>query len=165
MLYMNNKKNDLKFGLSKEQEILPLLEEHFGKLNKLPPNDEFDFINDTYVVEVKSRRISIDTYPSQMVGMNKLNVGLIHQQNNLTPVFIFNCRDGAYCWIQDNNYSVRIGGRNDRGRPEYKQYAYVKTEFLNLLFSKSNPPPHRSPCISPPTSPQHSQSVKKQGQY
>ena len=61
---MNNKKNDLKFGLSKEQEILPLLEEHFGKLNKLPPNDEFDFINDKYVVEVKSRRISIDTYPS-----------------------------------------------------------------------------------------------------
>ena len=68
-----------------------------------------------------------------MVGMNKLNAGLIHQQNNLIPVFVFNCEDGIFVWFQDNNFKTRIGGRCDRGRPEYKAYAYIdRTNLIDI---------------------------------
>jgi len=125
--------NDLQYGLEKEQEIKPLLVKHFGALSETQPNDEFDFYNDKFIIEVKSRRIGINRYPSQMVGLNKVEIGKQYMSNGKVVVFVFNCLDGAYYWIQNDNYKTRIGGRCDRGRPEYKQYAYVDIKDLTYL--------------------------------
>lgn len=121
---------DKQYGIQKEKELKPFLVKHFGALSETPPNDIFDFYNKKYTIEVKSRRVGINTYPSQMVGLNKVEAGKRIIENGKVVLFVFNLTDGVYYWIQNDNYKTRIGGRCDRGRPEYKQYCYVDRKDL-----------------------------------
>ena len=127
LFYMNS---DLEFGANKENEIHPVLEKYFGPLEKTQANHPFDFYNEKYYIEVKSRRIPVTKYDTQMVGLNKVRAGEDLQTRGFTTVFVFNCLDGIFCWTQNHNYDVRIGGRCDRGRSEFKQYAYVHRKDL-----------------------------------
>ena len=125
--------SDLKFGAQKENEIHPVLENYFGPLEKTKKNHPFDFYNEQFYIEVKSRRIPVTKYDSQMVGLNKVKAGEELQTRGFTTVFVFNCLDGIFCWIQNQNYKVRSGGRCDRGRPEFKEYAYINRGDLVSL--------------------------------
>ena len=48
---------DMSFGFGEEDRIQPFLEERFGVLHKLDKYHPFDFENDEFIIEVKSRRI------------------------------------------------------------------------------------------------------------
>jgi hypothetical protein len=122
---------DTKYGKDKEEELLPKLEEKFGKLNKLSQYSVFDFENDKVVIELKSRKCSITKYPTTIVGKNKIDRGIVHSKE---VYFCFNFDEGLYYWKLDENIMGNVtfaeGGRRDRGKVEVKNYCYIPCDLL-----------------------------------
>lgn len=130
-IYQKNKKD----GDLGEDKVLPLVEKYFNvKIRKTSNYHEFDFVDNlgTYY-EVKSRNNNYATYDTTMVGYNKI----VYANNYLVgkPVyFIFNFLDGVYYYEYEqsklNELEIRIGGRSDRGKEEYKKYCYIPIKKL-----------------------------------
>lgn len=136
---MNYKKqNDLQFGNYKEDEILKEIQNKFSSCLKKVKDTYFvfDYVCDKCYVELKSRRNSHDKYPDTMVGKNKLDFA---EKTNRPVYFCFSFTDGLYYWkynkedITNGNIEFRIGGRNDRCKEEYKNYAFIKTKILEKI--------------------------------
>ena len=131
------KLNDLDFGMKKEISELDKIRNRFS--NSLKPTKDFfvfDYVSKDCYVELKSRRNKLNTYPDTMVGKNKMD----YAENADRPVyFVFSFIDGLYYWkynkedIQNGKVRFSVGGRCDRGREEYKTYAYIKTDILELI--------------------------------
>tara|TARA_R110002096_G_scaffold50601_1_gene132672 strand:- start:9912 stop:10397 length:486 start_codon:yes stop_codon:yes gene_type:complete len=124
---------DMSFGFGEEDIIQPILEAKFGVLNKLDKYNPFDFENDTYLIEVKSRRIPHNKYESLMFNYSKLEK-LEGYEDKKEAVFVFNCEDGIYYWEYDSTqFTIGRGGRCDRGCNEYYTMAFVPVEHLIAL--------------------------------
>ena len=124
---------DMSFGFGEEDRILPFLEERFGKLKKLDKYNPFDFENEEFIIEVKSRRIPHNKYKTLMFNYTKLEKLEVIKRSNSKKraIFIFNCDDGIYGWEYDTTeFLVGRGGRCDRGCNEYSRMAYVGIDNL-----------------------------------
>ena len=129
--------NDLSFGLKKEISEIEKIRNRFS--NSLKPTNNyfvFDYVSPECYVELKSRRNKLNTYPDTMVGKNKMD----YAETADRPVyFVFSFIDGMYFWkynkedITNGNVRFSVGGRCDRGRAEYKDYAYISTNILELI--------------------------------
>jgi hypothetical protein len=136
---MNNiKKKDLIFGNLQEKEILKILKLNFDDTLKKTSNYfVFDFESDNCYIELKSRRIEHNKFNDTMIGKNKLEFAETCKKN---VFFVFNFTDGLYYWkynkedIINNNITFREGGRNDRGKNELKDYAFIKIKILKKLY-------------------------------
>ena len=129
---------DLMFGLKSEQWIKHILSLKYGDLEKLDKYNNFDFKGDKIWIEVKTRRINHDTYPTLMFTKKKLDKGLEHHlDNGDNVVFIFRCYDGIYYWdyIKDDviskDYTIEMSGRKDRGITEEEECVHIKTSDLS----------------------------------
>ena len=128
---------DLEFGLKKEISEIEKIRNKFS--NRLKPTNNFfvfDYVSRDCYVELKARRNKKNTYPDTMVGKNKMD----YAETADRPVyFVFSFIDGLYYWkynkedIINGNVRFDIGGRCDRGRNEYKPYAYIKTDILEEI--------------------------------
>ena len=122
---------DLSFGKDNEIRVRGRLERLFGPLETTDANDEFDFKNDSFYIELKTRRVTKDKYPSTMVGENKVIKGFEHQIAGKRVFFVFDFVDCMCLWeLNRDEYRVKHGGRWDRGRPEIKSYCYIPTKYL-----------------------------------
>jgi len=119
--------NDLTFGLGAEIKIQKILEEKYGKLIQLDKYNPFDYENENYLIELKSRRINHNKYPTAMVNLSKIERTA---NSNKHRIIVFNYMDGIYEWIVNDNYTTGIGGRNDRGLDEYSEMAYIDVKNL-----------------------------------
>ena len=121
---------DLTFGIKNENEIITLLP---PDTVKTPSNHPFDFLSGDTYFELKSRRCNHNTYADTMIGNNKILYAKQYPDKNY--VFLFKFADGLYKHHFDpkKEYSVRQGGRCDRGRPEYKDYIFIPIEELDLV--------------------------------
>jgi len=76
------------FGKTEEALILPMLSEHFKR--NIQPYEEryakFDFFDDEYNYEVKSRTNTLRKYPTTMITANKVS-------GNKKMIFVFNFTD------------------------------------------------------------------------
>ena len=128
------KAKDIKVGTEKELYIKPILEKHYDlELTKTDEFHEMDYKSNDIYFEIKARNNNYKTYSTTMIGMNKI---LWLKKNNISKayfVFIFN--DGNYVFEYDPNEEIKsyIGGRNDRGKAEYKQYFYIPIQRLKKL--------------------------------
>lgn len=125
---------DIQFGLLKEEEIKLILKDHFEMENdliKLSTFHPMDFISGNNYFEIKSRRFNHNKYKSTMVGKNKIEYAKKVCKDK-TCFFIFVFEDGIYYYIYDinDNFLSTIGGRNDRGKDEYKLYYYIPLNEL-----------------------------------
>ena len=125
-------KNDMKFGLTEEDKAKPILEKKYGELTKLSKYAPFDFENDEFLIEMKSRRIKHDTYNTLMINYSKIKK-IVNDDKKV--VFIFNCLDGYYYWDYnpENEFTIGTGGRCDRGCNEYYEMAYIDIKFIHSL--------------------------------
>ena len=123
---------DYSYGMKKERETLKILQEKFGESLKktIGKYNQFDFINDDTLIELKSRRCGVNTYPDTMVGLNKLE----YAKKNLDKkiIFCFNFNEGLYYhqYCPDKEYKIRDGGRTDRGKAEIKPYFFINSNDL-----------------------------------
>ena len=126
---------DLKFGLNKEMQLLPILKEYLKDetIYKLENTNVFDFKGDNKFIELKSRNNNYDKYPTTMIGINKI---LRASSLNENVYFFFWFVDGLYYWLYDKDYEFEIkrGGRFDRGRPELNDYAYIPIDMLIKVY-------------------------------
>ena len=140
---MNNiQKNDLNFGFKNEEQIHVILEEEFGKLLRSSKNPEmgkyyeFDKYNEDYFIEVKTRRIKHNQYPSLFFGNNKLIKGdeLLKKNPNLRIFYLWRCNDGIYGWEhKSSEYTIEKRGRCDRGKDEFDNCVDIKQKYIKPL--------------------------------
>jgi len=128
---MVNISKDLIWGEKKEVELLSTLEKKFNKLKITTGFCLYDYFNDEVLIELKSRRIPHNKYPSAMMGLNKINFFL---KSNKKCYCYFNYTDGLY-YFEVNKESVSkcikgIGGRNDRGEKERYKMLYIPSSLL-----------------------------------
>ena len=130
-----NKSIDIDFGKAEEQAIKALLEQHFGPLEPTNTYNHFDFKNEKFVIEVKTRRIRHNRYDTQIFGTNKLMTGRKYLKKGIQPVFVFNCIDGIFVWYLDEAEISHnaIGGRSDRGKVEQHKQTHISVRYLKEL--------------------------------
>ena len=140
---MNNiQRKDLNFGFKSEEEIHSILEELFGNLLRSNRNPEmgeyyeFDKYNEDYFIEVKTRRIKHDKYPTLFFGENKLIKGdeLLKKCPHLRIFYLWRCNDGIYGWEhRSSEYDVCKRGRCDRGKDEFDDCVDINQQFIKPL--------------------------------
>ena len=128
---------DEKFGEEQEKKLLVLFRKTFdSNLRKTTYKyASFDFESETCVIELKSRRCAKDTYPTSMIGCNKIQKMELEKRNCF---IVFNHTDGIYFWKYDSNEALKAieyknGGRTDRGIDERKLYCFLDNKYLLKL--------------------------------
>ena len=87
--------NDRTFGTANEDTQQPTIEVITGKLKKSERRyDAYDYSNDECFVELKSRKVKHDTYPTTMISTNKLD--FIKKYPTKTYYWFFSYEDGLY---------------------------------------------------------------------
>ena len=133
------KQNDLVVGEKSENEMITYFSKFFGKLDFTSKYDNFDFYNDEFYIELKTRNINHNQYPTLYFSESKFYKGLhLVEKHNKRIVFIWRCNDGCYYWeLKKDNYEqegfMALGGRTDRGKNEIYNLFNVKCEFIKSL--------------------------------
>ena len=142
---MNNRKQkDLEFGNYYERKVIEWLNENDYSNDKLKfyknPYNVMDMCNSTNIIELKTRRIKHNQYPDLMIGLNKIEEAENNSNDDILYTMLFLCNDGLYGWscMDGKTYSVRMGGRCDRGKDERKICAFLPCEDLFLITTDIN---------------------------
>lgn len=124
---------DMEFGFKEEIKVKEELEKYFGILKLLEKYSTFDYENEKFLIELKSRRIKHDKYPTAMVNYSKI---LKTANSKKRRIIVFNYTDGLFYWeVNSEEYEIGKGGRKDRGAEEVYVMAFVKKEYLKPLTS------------------------------
>ena len=125
---------DYKFGITQENILLPLLKETFENSLEKTKNKycRYDFEGETILIELKSRRCQSNTYPTTMIGNNKLQMA---KKQSKDVYFCFGFTDGLFYhkFENDNEYHIEKGGRYDRGKAEVNDYVYIPISQLTKV--------------------------------
>ena len=125
---------DYKFGITQENILLPLLKETFENSLEKTKNKycRYDFEGETILIELKSRRCQSNTYPTTMIGNNKLQMA---KKQSKDVYFCFGFTDGLFYhkFENDNEYHIEKGGRYDRGKAEINDYVYIPISQLTKV--------------------------------
>ena len=129
-IYLNKFKVDLSFGKASEINHLDILKTFFNTpLVRTKDKFEFDYEGTNILIELKTRTNTKDKYEDTMIGTNKIKKAkkLMKENTQLGVYFVFAFTDGLFYWKYDPLFPLKtqLGGRNDRGRPEIKSYAYI----------------------------------------
>ena len=144
---MRTVQSDLAFGLASETRHKPVLEEFLGCALERPAGSfsSYDFHNDEFVVELKTRTVRSGAYPTTMLPQRKLD-RLCRDPRRVFLAFCFT--DGLFC-VELTSESLRgfeqnrPGGRRDRigGSKEWKSngYCYIPVSLLEKIGEPEAP--------------------------
>ena len=131
---MLKKKIDLQFGLTNEIYKKKKIENIFGELNKTKNTyDNFDFYNNNFFIELKTRRINHNKYNSLYFDKCKYDKGLEYLKKGFRVIFIWDCIDRMVLWELKSDEKVsyfKYGGRTDRGKEEISKLCNIPTKHL-----------------------------------
>lgn len=109
--------NSYIFGKKHETIVLPIISKHFQKEIKQYKEQysKFDFFDDEYDYELKSRTNKYKAYPTTMITANKVS-------GNKKKIFLFYFTDGLY-FIEYNkeifdNYEIKMVSRSGLEAPK-----------------------------------------------
>jgi len=126
-------KGEYNFGKQSQQDNLELLKQLVPNIVEIEDTFyPFDFRDEdnSIFIELKTRRNNKDKYPTTMVPYSKI---LKIEEGN-TYYFAFKFTDGLYYIKYEKDlfdtFEIKVGGRNDRGIPEYNDYVYIPVELL-----------------------------------
>ena len=130
-----NKIRDLSFGYTSEENLLPLFRRVYG--NKIVKSADrysfFDFSDDDSLIELKTRRIKHDRFPTALCNLKKVKKLAADPRQ---AYLVFSYLDGVFhvpikenwkCW------ATRTNTRCDRGREESATVCLIPhTEMVRL---------------------------------
>ena len=99
--YLNE---DIDFGLNKEDTFFNLLLNKYTSVLKLPKKHKYDFYikqsnKPPFFIELKTRRVNIDTFPTTYIGVNKSPP---HEKVDVLFVFGFKDEDFYFLDYREN---------------------------------------------------------------
>jgi len=104
------------FGLANERHLKNEIDELFEDWGELHWNKDkyatFDFENHICSVELKGRTCYSHTYPTAIIGYNKIKEGMTRVKNGKQVFFLWSYKDGLFMWELNLNSWLLIGGRN-----------------------------------------------------
>lgn len=125
-------KQDYCFGLKKEDELLPIIRTFFDRDIQKSTNkfERFDYSDDKYKYELKSRQNEYTKYPTTLIPADKICKRII---------FLFNFTDGLY-YIKYrkskfNTFEKKMFVRNQRSdfNDLQKEYIYIPVDKLKKI--------------------------------
>lgn len=134
-----SKSQDLAFGLKSEEKNKASLERFFGcGLRKTGKYDAMDFIDETQTIyiELKTRRVEKDKYPTALIGKNKVD---FCERSNATCYFVYVYLGGIYYIKYDKDLFATFEcadferGQRDGGIQPKQLFYYIPHEQLTLL--------------------------------
>jgi hypothetical protein len=92
---MNILRNDINFGLGQENKIINNINTYFNDncVKTDEPYAPFDFISDTSLYELKSRRLYYNTYSTTIFPKHKIDTT---NNQNKKRILLFSFMDGLY---------------------------------------------------------------------
>ena len=130
-------KLDYKKGIKNEFNLLNKLIKIDNSIKKTNnPMCAIDFYSKSFLYELKTRNNQLNTYPTTMIGLNKL---LFADKLNKPLIMIFSFTDGDYyCKYSKNhklNFTVNKFVRNYRGdfKDKLADYVYIPISELKPL--------------------------------
>ena len=128
-------KKDIEFGEKGERDIKNILEPYFGKLERTKRFAIFDYSNDKFLIELKSRRCNYNKYEDTMCPLNKIKKALEIKDRDCYA--IFNFLDGVYYLDLKSDYKFIEKNWARWDRNEYKPHihAYIPITYLRPLYS------------------------------
>jgi hypothetical protein len=125
-------KMDYQNGKQKEEEVLPKIKNYFEReIQKSTERYElFDFYDEKYKYELKSRNVKYDTYPTTLIPKDKIRKRII---------FLFNFTDGLYYIkykkTKFSSFECKQFVRNTRSdyNDKQKEYVYIPIECLKKI--------------------------------
>jgi hypothetical protein len=138
------KEKDLTLGLKSELTNFEKIKKMVNDENlKRTTNkyDKYDYIGDNCVVELKTRRVRHNTYPTIFIGWNKIQYWLKHLMYKKDLFIFYKFNNGLFyvhfkkgdatlidkCTVQLNQFA-----RNDRGLDEFSDIMLIPQSLLNL---------------------------------
>jgi len=128
---MVNFEKDFEYGAIQEKKVLPMINEYFKRDIKKFENryDKYDFFDDEYVYELKSRFNCKDKFPTTMITMNKLT-------ENKKIILLFNFQDCLtyieYDKDKFDKYDTQLFSRA-KLVGDLKEHIYIDINDLTLI--------------------------------
>jgi hypothetical protein len=125
-------KKDYTLGLQKEDEVLPKIKNYFKREIQKTNNkfETYDFYDEKYTYELKSRNVKYETYPTTLIAKDKIRKRII---------FLFDFTDGLYYIKYKHkkfeNFECKEFVRNKRSdyNDKQKEYIYIPIEYLKKI--------------------------------
>jgi hypothetical protein len=126
-------KKDYETGILGEVKILSIINEHFNRSIKKSDGTycKYDFIDDKYKYELKTRNNYYNTYPTTIIAVDKLVSDKL--------IFLFNFKDGLYYIkykkIIFDTFEKKMFVRNKRDdyKDIEKEYFFIPIEKLKKI--------------------------------
>lgn len=136
MNFQQRRNADLNFGFKNEADFLPIMREVIDPLLARTTTKiyyPFDYMSPNTYVELKSRKMARNVYPTFMIGENKIRHSI---KTDKEVFFVWNFYDEYYVYKFNkddiDNGGITFddnGGRRDRGVDETKRCAFVNAEL------------------------------------
>jgi len=151
--YKKLQTENVKFGTTKEASWIDVLRQEYPNIKSTnTEKKEIDFSlfdatatknGQKFNFELKSREdINHNSFPSIMVGANKLKEAKKQLENDVKTIFFWDCKDGLYYWeitnenkedgswfFNDSEYYIGEGGNSKIGQ-EPAPVAYIWNNYL-----------------------------------
>lgn len=132
--------SEYKFGVEAEGVVKPLLEKYVGELETTDRFCSFDFKNDDFTIELKTRKNTKDKFYDTIIGECKFKKAeeILAGEPERRIIFVFNFTDGIYFWEYNSNVARAFGERWIRRRdlgPDYRgqNYKLIPVNILKKL--------------------------------
>jgi len=124
-------------AINKEIKFLPIIKNYF-KLENLKMTSQyhrFDYENEDTLIELKTRKIRHNIFPTLMFSNDKIKYGLLQ---NKKMIFIFEYSDITLYIKYDKElfkkYVVKyINNRSDRGIMEYMNTIFIPLKDMKIM--------------------------------
>lgn len=125
---------DIAQGNKAEDECKERLETKFGELKRTGRYCYFDYENDKYIIELKSRNCNHNDYPTAMINVPKIEKWKKRDYNKKF-IAAYEYKDGLYVWEYNEDQIESRGqtGRNDRGCIEKYDMYYFKHQHFTFI--------------------------------
>ena len=134
---MVNWENSYKYGEKKEKELLPILQEYFGKDIKRNEKGRFakyDYTDKKVNYELKSRTNKMKQYPTTMITQNKVE----RNDADKDLILLFNYTDClAYIEYEEEQFKQYTTESFSRLKQSWdeKPHLYIPIEHLKIIKS------------------------------
>ena len=137
---MNNLiRNEVNFGVSKENELFEEIKVFFKDDNLEKTKDRFnhfDFKSDKILIELKSRRNNKNKYPTTIIGLDKVEAGINNIKEGKKVYFVFNFTDEICYFELTEEYDYKVVSITRYDRNQTKLHIEIPIEDLLCLRKK-----------------------------